>query len=357
MILITGAGGFLGTTLTRVFVEAGHRVRAADLVPPSTQGAAEAVELDVTRPETVRTAMEGVVVVVHAAGIFDLSCSEQALRAVNVEGAATVARCAAEEGVERFVMVSSTSVYGRGTAQVPEGGDKRPAHAYDRSKWEGEEATREICETAGLSWAAIRPTLIYGPGGRYGFAPALAMFALRSHLGRQALPFAAGGPVGHHVHVEDVACAALFLVENPAGTGAFNVADDNPIQTGELMRLICGAVGVRVLDWGLPWFVASLFGLIKPMARWYLDRLNPKLVGVWGKIVRELDLVPALSPRLDVDWIDYIIQDHSYDNSRLKALGFRYRYPDLGAAFGPTVDWYRQMRWLPPGSAPQAADQ
>ncbi len=83
MILITGAGGFLGTTLTRVFVEAGHRVRAADLVPPSTQGAAEAVELDVTRPETVRTAMEGVVVVVHAAGIFDLSCSEQALR-VNI---------------------------------------------------------------------------------------------------------------------------------------------------------------------------------------------------------------------------------------------------------------------------------
>ena len=115
-VVITGAGGFLGTQLTRSFLAAGHSVRAADLPAADLslhrELGAEAAVADVTDPVGMRAAVDGAQVVVHAAGVFDLAADPQLLQRVNVEGARTTAEVAVEaavaEGAEDEVAAGAT---------------------------------------------------------------------------------------------------------------------------------------------------------------------------------------------------------------------------------------------------------
>ena len=131
-VLITGAGGFLGTWMTQEFIEQGHSVRAADLesadLSRHREMGAEPFSFDITDRATVEAATKGMEIVVHAAGIFDLSAPAELMWAVNRDGARTAAEVAAEQGVQRFVMISSTSVYGRNTDHVSEDYPKSPTH-------------------------------------------------------------------------------------------------------------------------------------------------------------------------------------------------------------------------------------
>jgi nucleoside-diphosphate-sugar epimerase len=355
-ILITGAGGFVGTWLTQEFISSGHSVRAADLPRADlsrhqTMGAVP-VECDVTDLQSMERAAEGVDIVVHAAGIFDLSATPELLWAVNRDGARAMAEVAAEKGATRFVMISSTSVYGRNAIDVDEDAPKNPTHDYDRSKCAGEEAAIAACEKHHLPITVIRPTLIYGPGGRYGIANALALMALRSQHGLAKLPIATGGPCGHHVHVEDVARAVVSLATDARAIGGiYNLADDSPLPAGELIRILGEATGVRITTPALPWWLTRFFGLLKPILRRIFVKENSRLLHMWQKLADKKELVVALQPRIDVDWVDFMFLPHSYDNRRLKALGFEYRHPDVRVGLRETVSWYKENRWLPSADA------
>jgi len=338
--------------MTQEFIDQGHSVRAADLASADlsrheTMGA-QAVAIDITDRATVETATDGMDIVVHAAGIFDLSASADVMWAVNRDGARTAAEVAAEKGVKRFVMISSTSVYGRNTENVTEDYPKSPTHDYDRSKWAGEEAAVAACTDNSLPFTVLRPTLIYGPGGRYGIANALALMALRAQHGMRKLPIATGGPDGHHVHVEDVARAAVILsTDERAVGGIYNIADDQPLPAGELIRIFGEATGVTITTPALPWWLTRMAGFFKPILRKFFKKENIKLAHVWKKLADKNDFTVALQPKIDIDWVDFMFLPHSYDNQGIKALGFSFKHPDSRVGLRETVAWYRQNRWLP----------
>lgn len=351
-VLITGAGGFLGTWMTQEFIKQGHSVRAADLesadLSRHREMGAEPFSFDITDRATVEAATKGMEIVVHAAGIFDLSAPAELMWAVNRDGARTAAEVAAEQGVERFVMISSTSVYGRNTDHVSEDYPKSPTHDYDRSKWAGEEAAVTVCQSRELPFTVLRPTLIYGPGGRYGIANALALMALRAQHGMRKLPIATGGPSGHHVHVEDVARAAVILAtDERAAGGIYNIADDQPLPAGELIRIFGEATGVTITTPALPWWLTRMAGWFKPILRRFFAKENIKLARVWQKLADKRDFEVALQPKIDIDWVDFMFLPHSYDNQGIKALGFAFKHPDPRVGLRETVAWYRQNRWLP----------
>ncbi len=346
VVVITGAGGFLGTQLTRTFLAAGHTVRAADLktcdLSLHAELGAQPAVADVTDPTGLRVALEGAEIVVHAAGIFDLAAESDLLHRVNAEGARTTAQVAADVGAKRFVLISSTSVYGRSERWATEEAPARAKNAYGRSKWAGEQAVTKVCAERGLPLSVLRPTLLYGPGSRYGLAPFIAILALRRHY-QKGLPIARGGPLLHLVHVDDVARAALLAATDPAAVGVFNLADDAPICAGDLLRVLAARVGVEIGDRALPWVVVRYAGPLKPLVARIFVKQNQRIAKLWAR----LDIEPAIVARLDVDWMDFLARDNTFDTSRLRAVGFTLQHPDARDGLSDTIDWYRAQRWIP----------
>ena len=355
-VAITGAGGFLGTAMTRAFLADGYKVRAADLARADLsvhrELGAETSECDVTRSEHLEAVLDGVDIVVHAAGIFDFTAPDELLWAVNADSVRLVCEAAASQGVKRMVHISSSGVYGRCGLGVAEDHPKVPVMSYERSKWDGEQIAWDRSASLGLPLTVLRPTLIYGGGSRYGLAPAIALFALRKARGLPTLPVATGGPVGHLVHVDDVAAAAVLLARSDKALGrAFNAADDTPVHAGDLIRALADATGVNARGMALPWFVARLYPLLRPMIRGFVVRENRRIAASWARLVEREELESALSPRLDLDFFDYMLANHSYDTSALKGLGFECKYADPYKGIALTGDWYRAHRWLPPLAA------
>ncbi|HEV2075254.1 MAG TPA: dTDP-4-dehydrorhamnose reductase [Thermoleophilaceae bacterium] len=158
-ILVTGAGGMLGSEVVRAARADGHEVVALDRAALDvTAGEEAARSVAAERPDAV----------VNCAAYTDVDGAEDDLRAAmeaNAEGAGTVARGAAAAGAS-VVYPSSDYVFdgrgrGRGEPYV-ESDEPRPVSIYAQSKLAGERATIEACERHFVA----RSAWLFGLGGR-----------------------------------------------------------------------------------------------------------------------------------------------------------------------------------------------
>jgi len=83
------------------------------------------------------------------------------------------------------------------------------------------------------------------------------------------------------------------------------------------------------------------------LPRVFYQALNRRVRERWQKMVQANGLVPALTPRIDRAWLDYLAHDHVYDTAPLQEIGFHFSYPDLDRGLAQTLAWYREKRWLP----------
>lgn len=344
-VLVDGAAGFLGRHVVEALRRREIAVRATDRTPLPAWPEVERVQRELAGGSLAEL-FEGITHVVHVAGLFDLAASESALFAINVELTRRMARGAALAGVERFVHVSSVTVYGRPrSAPVGEDAPIRPGNAYERSKAAGERALRELT----LPSVVLRPSGIYGPHGRYGLAAAIASLALARARGGKGHRSLRGGPRMTHVHVEDVAEAAAHLLTAPGVVGrAFNVADGNAIAWGELMASLERELGLEEIEpLSLSPIKARAIGVIARLARARTERTNARLASAWARLCEERELVPALCPRIDASAYDYWSADHVYATDALASTGWRARHDDVLDGLRETIEWYRLQRWIP----------
>jgi nucleoside-diphosphate-sugar epimerase len=156
-ILVTGAAGTLGSAVVAHLRSLGHSVRAHDLVPLDPAQADEVVSGDLRDAEHVRSLVDGMAGVVHAAAIPSPQPDEQAVFANNVMSAYQVLDAAGRGGVPRIVYVSSLSALGfayseRGAS--PESVPVTETHppvaedVYGLSKYLGE----QIASTTARRW-------------------------------------------------------------------------------------------------------------------------------------------------------------------------------------------------------------
>jgi NADH dehydrogenase len=150
LVVLFGGGGFLGTYVAQEVLRSGARVRIAErnildsfhLKPLAALGQAQSVPADITKPETVMRAVRGADVVINLVGLL-----KGRFDAVHVDGAANVARAAADAGVGRLVHISAI------------GADPQSGSAYARTKGLGEQAVRAAFPEATI----IRPSIMFGP--------------------------------------------------------------------------------------------------------------------------------------------------------------------------------------------------
>lgn len=248
-ILVTGATGFVARTVIPALQRAGWRVTGALWLPGHARdlppGCAGVVVGDIGPDTDWTAALAGVDAVLHLAARVHQDergpAADAAHFRVNTEGTRALAAAAARAGVARFVYLSSVKAIGgaspRGrpwTEETP----CRPVDAYGRSKLAAEQALAELGRTAGLSWCALRPPLVYGAGVRANLDRLL-------RLVRAGRPLPVGGVANRRslIHVGNLADLIVRVLDRPDLVGAYVVRDGEDLSTPELARRLGAAAG------------------------------------------------------------------------------------------------------------------
>jgi UDP-glucose 4-epimerase len=243
VVLVTGAGGFVGRHLVPVLAGEGWRVRRA---VRTLSGSDDEVLVGSIGPATDwQAALAGVEAVVHLAARVHHPGEEDAAelyRTVNTEGTLQLARSAAAAGVRRFVHLSTILVNGsstNGRAPFREDDIPAPRGVYGTSKAAAESGLRQLAETVDMRIAVIRPPLIYGAGALGNFR--LLVKAIQRGI---PLPFGAIRNRRAFLGVENL---ASFIANRLSGAerkfDIFLIADEMQISTPEFVRQIARAAG------------------------------------------------------------------------------------------------------------------
>lgn len=361
-VLITGAAGFIGSHVVEVFHEAGWKIRATDRAgcdfAPIAKLGVEVKPADLRYPDQIPPLLEGVDTVVHLAAFFDFALRRRVLYDANVVTTENLCAAAAKAGISSFVQLSTVGVYGNPKVNpCPEDAPKNPQNAYEETKWLSEQVAMRYWREKGLPVRALRPTLVYGPRNRGGFSLIFGLMSLMAYRRRRGIPVLTRKPISHFVHVEDVARGCLHLAGLRGVDGqAFNVADDHPHPMGEIFAGFQRSLGLngKVVMAPDPIIRISAYGAMA-LPRILLAKINENFAGVWKKVQVRHGLYPHFTPRLDRDWFEYMLADHVYTTEKLRATGFRVKYPDVLRETDAMVRWYRANRWIPPTRAELAA--
>jgi nucleoside-diphosphate-sugar epimerase len=164
-VLVTGGAGFLGINLFRHLAPKGYDLVSldiADFTYPDMRERVKAIKGDIRDRQTVDRAMEGVDIVVHTAAALPLY-SPKDIYTTDVEGTRTLLDSALAHGVKRFVMISSTAVYGIPDHHPLYENDKlEGVGAYGQAKIQAEMVCLEY-RAKGLAVSIIRPKSFIGP--------------------------------------------------------------------------------------------------------------------------------------------------------------------------------------------------
>src|ERR1700676_1758831 len=172
---------------------------------------ASAVSGDLARSLNMSTALEGVDVVIHSAGVAHAMSGvpEDDYRVLNTEATIGLARAARRAGAKRFVFLSSIRAQTGPTADavLTEESSPCPTDAYGESKLAAERGLAEL----DLDWVALRPVLVYGPGVKGNMARLIAL--ARSPW---PLPLASLDARRSLLSLDNLLAAIGFLLANPA---------------------------------------------------------------------------------------------------------------------------------------------
>ena len=167
-VLVTGAGGFIGSHLVDDQLRRGRKVTALDihverLAHQAGNPDCSLVEGDVRDGGLLDSLIRGQQVVFHLASAhLEVSMPESFYEETNVEAVRTIAGLCERHEVGRLVHCSSVGVFGR-LASLPadEETDCRPTITYEKTKLAGERALRESGDA--IDYVILRPAWVYGP--------------------------------------------------------------------------------------------------------------------------------------------------------------------------------------------------
>lgn len=263
--LVTGAAGFIGSTLVDRLLAEGHQVVGVDdfstgfaenlasAVALGATGRARftLVEADVRAPELTDIVMgANPEVVFHLAAHVDLraSVSDPEFDArVNILGTINVCEASRRAGVKRVVYAASGgSRYGVPVhLPVDETSPVAPSSPYAVAKLVGELYLAAYADMYGMSPICLGLANVYGPRqSPHGEAGVISVFGSALLAGRTVTVYGDGTSTRDYVYVGDVVDAFVCAAEAPSAiVGTYNIGTGTQTTVADLYRMIASAVG------------------------------------------------------------------------------------------------------------------
>ncbi len=220
--LVTGATGFIGSYLIPDLVDRGHEVVATDVVTEPhwirSSSSIQYARADLGSDAEVRdlVSIVGPDNVVHLAGLLAEACEAEPRLGfrVNVMATLSLLEACVASGVTRFVMTSSTSVFGRGLAEpVADDAARLPETAYGQTKLACEHMLDWYRRTHGLSVGAVRFPWVYGPGRTTGLTAQYSSFLFDAIARGEEAVVVNADQAGNWLYVRDAVKSLILMLE------------------------------------------------------------------------------------------------------------------------------------------------
>jgi len=321
-VLVTGATGFTGGHLARKLIQKGYAVTCLAREGRETgeleKFGCRVVRGDLTRPDTLNTAVRGVHTVYHVAALYrEENVSRRLFWDVNVGGTRSLLEASLEAGVKRFVHCSTVGVQGEilnppATEEAP----YNPGDHYQESKMEGERLALDCCRMKGLSVVVFRPVGIYGPGDK--------RFLKLFRYVKFGM-FGSGEVLYHLTYIDDLTDGILLTGTVPGIEGhIFTLAGDRYTTLNELFRTIAEVLDVPPSTRHYPVWPVYAAGA---MCEW---------------VCKPFRVPPPIYRRR----VDFFIKDRAFDIGKARSmLGYQPRI-DLRTGIARTAEWYKQQGML-----------
>ena len=259
-ILVTGAGGFIGSHLAEELVRSGAKVRALvhynsrndwGLIEFLTEDIRQELEVitgDIQDPFMVRKAVQGCDVVFHLAALIAIPYSYLAPESyvnTNIKGTLNVLQACLDEGVEKVVHTSTSETYG--TAKYTPIDENHPLQGqspYSASKIGADKIAESFYLSFDLPVATIRPFNTYGPRQS---ARAIIPTIITQALTNSEVKLGLLTPVRDLTYVKDTIAGFLKIAESDRAVGeVINIGTGTGVTIKELSEKIIGLVGKDV---------------------------------------------------------------------------------------------------------------
>lgn len=252
-VLVTGGQGFLGSHIVTQLLEEGKEVRV--LARPgkeSTNNSAKGINIfygDIRDSEAVKTAVNGVDVVIHVVSNFRKGGSDnQEAYSVNVQGTENILNAAAKYDVRHLIHCSTIGVHGT-VLEIPanESTPFNPTDLYQETKLIAEQKVWKFYQNHDLPITVIRPISLFGPDDR-------RMLKLFRMINKGNFFIVGSGEVLFHpTYIDDAVKGFLTCIENPKAYGeAFIVGGEQYISLNQLCQIIADELKVKPPSLRLP---------------------------------------------------------------------------------------------------------
>lgn len=322
--LVTGATGFVGSSIVKALVNIGVEVYALARPSSSPERLADIpltwVIADITQPSTLHELFDDVDYVIHAAGMLgQAGISEQEYMEIHVEGTRHVLNEVAKTNPQpKTLYISSPGVLGPiNGSPADEEALLAPSNSYERSKAVAERMVG-VYAAAGTPVVIARPEFIYGPGDTH----VLGLF--RTIQQGKFFFIGDGLNVCHPTYIDDAVDGMLRCLEKGKSGEIYHVTGPRPVTFRELVSTIANALDVPPPRFSVPRSVALV---------------GAASLEVLAKATRK-------SPPLTRTGVAFFSEDRHFSSAKaVRELSYAPQY-SLDTGIETTIAWYRRKGYL-----------
>jgi sterol-4alpha-carboxylate 3-dehydrogenase (decarboxylating) len=270
--LVTGGSGFVGSAIARALKARGDQVIVLDLAHECLVEGVDYRRVDIRDEAAVIEACRGVDTVIHNASIVHTKQNKQdVVWAVNLGGTQNMLAAAQQNGVPRFVYISSGSVVYEGK-DIENGDESLPYSSVSQAPYADSKIAAEKLVLAengkgGMATCALRPHVVFGPGDNR-FMPTLLA---KGRNGQLRVQIGRGVWLSDYTYVTNMTDAVLLADEALAKDGlnsvaagqAYFITNGEPMPFWDFIRKVAARLGFPPVKYTAPKSLVYAIAAIK----------------------------------------------------------------------------------------------